>query len=292
MSESDKHWQEDKPATDEQALELLRFGAVAGEMRSDQRVDQQRTERRMLACADYFEKRLSAVPSLAPQEPSSAELYQWEAEKDEAYRQRNVLVATLAHLYPSGIRRTNIEGWSEDWHGCVYIDLPTGQISYHYHDSQAYLFSDLPPYTNEWDGHDKEKVEYRLLSLPSPLAPQGLPKKIVTGMMAGARLNALEEAAVIATNYGGGKDFWSGGKDIADAIRALKNAAPQVAGSASPGYKALEPPAVAAPEAMEEMPTCPKCGAEDAMGRVRGDVHGIETYWLQCHVCDHRTDPE
>lgn len=93
-------------------------------------------------------------------------------EKDEAYRQRNVLVAALARLYPSGVRRTNIEGWSSDWHGCVYIDLPTGQISYHYHDSQAYMFLGLPAYTKPWDGHDKETVEKRLAGVASSAAPE------------------------------------------------------------------------------------------------------------------------
>ena len=86
-------------------------------------------------------------------------------EKDEAYRQRNVLVAALASLFPSGIRRTSIEGWSDDWNGCCYIDLPSGQISYHYHDSQAHLFAGLPLYTKAWDGHDKQTVESRLLSI-------------------------------------------------------------------------------------------------------------------------------
>jgi len=84
-------------------------------------------------------------------------------EKDEAYRQRNYLVAALARLYPSGIRETNIEGWDPEWHGCVYIDLPAGQISYHYHDNESHLFADLPPYTKDWDGHDKETVHRRLL---------------------------------------------------------------------------------------------------------------------------------
>ncbi len=87
------------------------------------------------------------------------------AEKDEAYRQRNHLVAALARLFPSGIRATNIEGWEPDWHGCVYIDLPTGQISYHYHDSQEALFAALPSYTKTWDGHDKEAVHARLHDL-------------------------------------------------------------------------------------------------------------------------------
>lgn len=83
-------------------------------------------------------------------------------EKNEAYRQRNHLVAALARLFPSGIRQTNIDGWDQEWNGCVYIDLPIGQISYHYHVSQSYLFDDLPPYTKEWDGHEKETVHQRL----------------------------------------------------------------------------------------------------------------------------------
>ena len=92
----------------------------------------------------------------------------YEQEKDEAYRQRNHLVAALAHIFPSGIRRTNIDGWSSEWHGCVYIDLPIdppNQISYHYHDSQAFLFDDLPEYTKPYDGHDKEEVHRRLQEL-------------------------------------------------------------------------------------------------------------------------------
>jgi hypothetical protein len=85
--------------------------------------------------------------------------------KDDAYRQRNCLVAALARLFPSGIRPTNIEGWEPDWHGCVYIDLPAGQISYHYHDSEAHLFFDLPPYDKEYDGHTKEMVHARLAAI-------------------------------------------------------------------------------------------------------------------------------
>jgi hypothetical protein len=92
-------------------------------------------------------------------------------EKNEAYRQRDYLVAALARLFPSGKQlqpadlHTDIPGWDSKWHGCCFIDLPSGQISYHYHDSQAFLFEDLPPYSKEWDGHDKEKVHSRLIAL-------------------------------------------------------------------------------------------------------------------------------
>ncbi len=86
-------------------------------------------------------------------------------EKDEAYRQRNYLVAALARLFPSGTRQTDIPGWDPEWHGCCFIDLPTGQISYHFHSSQAGLFADLPLYEKPWDGHDKDMVHERLMWL-------------------------------------------------------------------------------------------------------------------------------
>ena len=85
--------------------------------------------------------------------------------KDGAYLERNRVVAALARLFPSGVTRTAIEGWSEDWHGCVYIDLPTGQVSWHFHDSQAHLFDGLPQYAGTWDGHNTEEKYQRLAAL-------------------------------------------------------------------------------------------------------------------------------
>jgi len=92
--------------------------------------------------------------------------------KDAAYEERNKVVAALAHLFPSGIARTAIEGWSDDWHGCVYIDLPTGQVSWHFHDSQARLFAGLPQYTKPWDGHDTPEKYRRLAALAQQEAPR------------------------------------------------------------------------------------------------------------------------
>lgn len=85
--------------------------------------------------------------------------------KDGAYDERMHLVAALARLFPSGIRDTNISGWTPAWKGCVYIDLPTGQISYHYHTRHADLFAGLPAYRQPWDGHDKATVHARLDAL-------------------------------------------------------------------------------------------------------------------------------
>jgi len=91
--------------------------------------------------------------------------------------ERNQLVAALARLYPSGLKRTAIEGWRDGWHSCVYIDLPTGQVSWHYHDSHAYLFEGLPPYPGEWDGHDTAEKYRRLNALRPARAGDGLQQK-------------------------------------------------------------------------------------------------------------------
>jgi hypothetical protein len=88
-----------------------------------------------------------------------------ETETDIPYTERNYLVSYLARLYPSGIMKTNIPNWESCWHNCVYIDTPEGQMSWHYHDRDAYLFVDLPPYTKKWDGHTTEEKYKRLRSL-------------------------------------------------------------------------------------------------------------------------------
>lgn len=102
---------------------------------------------------------------LAADSKAAHELAAMEARKDAAYLERNRVVAALARVFPSGVARTAIEGWSEDWHGCVYIDLPTGQASWHFHDSQAYLFEGLPPYSGAWDGHSTDEKYERLARL-------------------------------------------------------------------------------------------------------------------------------
>jgi hypothetical protein len=77
--------------------------------------------------------------------------------KDAAYKERNQLVALLSTCFPAGKAKTAIEGWDEAWHGCVYIDFPWGQASWHYHDSDARMFEHLPQYLGEWDGHTTQE---------------------------------------------------------------------------------------------------------------------------------------
>jgi hypothetical protein len=87
---------------------------------------------------------------------------------DAVYLERNQVVAGLAALelgYTVGVTLTAIDGWDPEWHGCVYLDLPTGQCSWHYHSSHADLFAFLPPYTGTSDRHDTAEKYRRLLAL-------------------------------------------------------------------------------------------------------------------------------
>ena len=144
-------------------------------------------------------------------------LAEMEARKDAAYLERNQVVAALAKCFPSGIAKTAIEGWSEDWHSCVYIDLPTGQASWHYHDSQAYLFSDLPTYKGKWDGHTTEEKYARIAKLQpaqEPIAENAKLKATISDLTKAYEresndcLEALEE-----------RDYWYNKADaLADKI--------------------------------------------------------------------------
>lgn len=93
-----------------------------------------------------------------------------QAQKDAAYVERNRVVAGLAALavklgYRAGTTYTDIPGWDNEWHGAVFIDLPTGQVSWHYHQDDHQLFAFLPDYPDKWDGHDTPEKYRRLAAL-------------------------------------------------------------------------------------------------------------------------------
>lgn len=93
------------------------------------------------------------------------------SQKNAAYEERNRVVALLAAMAADMgwlvIRtKTAIEGWSKDWHGCIYIETPKGQVSWHYHDSHAHLFAHVPERASwEWDGHDTPTKYRRIAEL-------------------------------------------------------------------------------------------------------------------------------
>lgn len=112
-----------------------------------------------------------------PELDQHEELQKLREKKDAAYLERNRCVALIARMavamgLPVAVTKTSIEGWSEEWHGCIFIGLPTGQVSWHYHDSQAHLFEGLPRREEAWDGHDTPEKYRRVAEAfrPAPSA--------------------------------------------------------------------------------------------------------------------------
>lgn len=92
-------------------------------------------------------------------------------EKDAVYHERDQFVALLARVYPSGVRKTVIEGWDPERENCIYIDTPAGQLSWHVHDVEMSMFEELPPYEKPWDGHTTEQKYTRLALLRKMTEP-------------------------------------------------------------------------------------------------------------------------
>jgi hypothetical protein len=102
--------------------------------------------------------------------------------KDNAYRERDKCVAGLAALAVRlgwkawiGTHPAD-EPWDDDWRFIIFINLPTGQVSWHIHDSELPMFDFLDERTeNAWDGHTTEQKYERLLSLCNGAAPYERP---------------------------------------------------------------------------------------------------------------------
>lgn len=89
--------------------------------------------------------------------------------KNRVYTERNELAAALARAVlamggTAGTREHPAEdtSWEPDWRGIVMVDLPTGQASWHVHDSERHLLEGLPVYPGEWDGHTTEEKRDRV----------------------------------------------------------------------------------------------------------------------------------
>lgn len=90
------------------------------------------------------------------------------AAKDAAYAERDRLVAALSKHYPVGSHLCRHEGgdWEDDWRNVVCIHLPTGQATWHIHDSELPWFTHLPMRAAHWDGHSTEEKYRRVNALP------------------------------------------------------------------------------------------------------------------------------
>jgi Lar family restriction alleviation protein len=96
-----------------------------------------------------------------------ARVAELEGQKNGAYSERDRLVSALSKHYPASLERhPENEEWEDDWRWIVYIDLPTGQASWHIHDSELPLFDHLPRLQGrKWDGHTAEEKYERVSKL-------------------------------------------------------------------------------------------------------------------------------
>jgi hypothetical protein len=100
------------------------------------------------------------------------------AERDKAYRERAALVAFLAACYPSVIIS---DAHDPDW-PVIYVQAPSGQMSWHLTRADAGLFPHVEARDAEmnealpagpWDGHTTEVKYERLAALTATLARAG-----------------------------------------------------------------------------------------------------------------------
>lgn len=88
---------------------------------------------------------------------------------DEVYHERDQVIALAAFLAQKagvqvwmGEHERDDPAWEAEWRHIVYIQLPTGQVSWHIHDSELPLFRFIPSSTTPWDGHTVEAKYSRL----------------------------------------------------------------------------------------------------------------------------------
>lgn len=79
---------------------------------------------------------------------------------DEIYHERAHLVAHLATVYPSVlVHRADPD--APDW-PVLFINLPTGQVSWHVNPEDLDLFQHVTVGTETWDGHTTDEKYARL----------------------------------------------------------------------------------------------------------------------------------
>ncbi len=92
---------------------------------------------------------------------------------DELYAERDqcvALAAWLAHALgmPVWIGQHESqpgEMWDDEWRNVVYINLPTGQVSWHIRADELEWFSHIPHGGDSWDQHTPEEKYRRVKAL-------------------------------------------------------------------------------------------------------------------------------
>lgn len=97
-----------------------------------------------------------------------------ERKLNEVYDERNRCIAAICAMaqrlswstWRGKHEPANDPSWDAEWRNVIYINLPTGQVSWHIHDRDLPLFSQLPLILERpWDGHTTEQKYKRLQKL-------------------------------------------------------------------------------------------------------------------------------
>jgi hypothetical protein len=94
-----------------------------------------------------------------------AHIAKLEKQKNQAYSERDRMVAAISAVYPSHLQRHPEEDaeWEDDWRWIVVVKLPTGQATWHIHNSELKWFDHLDRVqVTPWDGHTVEEKYARL----------------------------------------------------------------------------------------------------------------------------------
>lgn len=100
--------------------------------------------------------------------------------KDNAYRERDQLVAVLSKVWPSHLTAdSSVDDPAGEWYNVVCIHTPAGQATWHIHVSELGMFDHLRGNAESrltacegWDGHTTEEKYERLSQIQSSMYPQ------------------------------------------------------------------------------------------------------------------------
>jgi hypothetical protein len=93
------------------------------------------------------------------------DLEELQHQKDNAYRERDQLVAALSKLFPAHLARHTDPDWEDDWRNIVCVHLPAGQATWHIHDRERLWFDHLAYAPSHWDGHTTDEKYERLAKI-------------------------------------------------------------------------------------------------------------------------------
>lgn len=150
-------------------MKTLQVNSQPREERKDGFTAQMRTALEELELAPHAEILDVAGDADLAMTMMKSRIEELEKQKDGAYTERNALVAALSKVFPASLERhPDSEEWDDDWRWIVYIDLPTGQVSWHLHNSELSAFDHLLAFQGRsWDGHTTEEKYLRLERLPN-----------------------------------------------------------------------------------------------------------------------------